>query len=416
MAAVSSGPAKPRILIVGAGFGGMATAVHLKKGIGAEVTLISHRNFHLFTPLLYQTATGLVDMDHLAQTVRPQARAHGFRFLEGDVTSVDLDARTVQTSFGALPYDYLVMAVGSVNNDFGVKGVAENTLSLKNINDGKLMHDKIVGALEMAAVEKDEMTRRAMLSFVVIGAGPTGVELAGSLRDFVRVTAKDYPEIAEKAKVSIVEALPTVLPGLSKYAVRKTVEVLKERGIDVRTSSKVVEVSRRGVLLQDGELIESANVFWTAGVKPAKVVESMSVEKERGRVKIDNFLRVGGRPEVFALGDITYLVDTKSGKRLAETAAVAVQQGRWLADALPELMAGKSVAPFAYRNRGFMLSIGRHSGVADFGWLKTSGFFGWMLWRIVHISLISTSRNRLGVAFDWTFAYFNARNVAHTEV
>jgi NADH dehydrogenase len=416
MAVVSPGAAKPRILIVGAGFGGMATAVHLKGDIGAEVTLISHRNFHLFTPLLYQTATGLVDMDHLAQTVRPQARAHGFRFLEGDLTSVDMDRKTVQTSFGELAYDYLVLAVGSVNNDFGVKGVAENTLSLKNINDGRLMHDKIVGAIEMAAAEKDEATRRALLSFVVIGAGPTGVELAGSLRDFVKVIAKDYPEIVEKAKVSVVEALPTVLPGLSEYAVRKTAEALKERGIDVRTSSKVVEVTAKGVLLQGGELIPSANVFWTAGVKPANVVESLNVEKERGRVKVDGFLRVGGHPEVFALGDIAYLVDTKSGKRLGETASVAVQQGRWLADALPELMADRSVAQFAYRDRGFMLSIGRHSGVADLHWLKTSGFFGWMIWRVVHLSLISTSRNRLGVAFDWTVAYFNTRNVAHTEI
>jgi len=416
MAAVSPVVFKPRILIVGAGFGGMATAVHLRKDIGAEVTLVSHRNFHLFTPLLYQTATGLVDMDHLAQTVRPQARSHGFRFLEGDVTAVDLDKKTVQTSFGELAYDYLVLAVGSVNNDFGVKGAAENALSLKTINDGKLMHDKIVGAMELAAVEKDEATRRTLLSFVVIGAGPTGIELAGSLRDFVKVTTKDYPEISERGKVSVVEALPTVLPGLSEYAVRKTTEALKERGIDIRTSSKVVEVSEKGVLLQGGELIPSANVFWTAGVKPAKIVESLKVEKERGRVKIDGFLRVGGHPEVFALGDIAYSVDAKSGKRLAETAAVAVQQGRWLADALPELMRGRSVAPFAYRDRGFMLSIGRHSGVADLRWLKTSGFFGWIIWRVVHISLISTSRNRLGVAFDWTLAYFNRRNVAHTEI
>jgi NADH dehydrogenase len=416
MAVVLPGAVKPKILIVGAGFGGMATAVHLKRGIGAEVTLVSHRNFHLFSPLLYQTATGVIDMDHLAQTVRPQARAHGFRFLEGDVTSVDLDKKTVQTSFGEMAYDYLVLAVGSVNNDFGVKGVAENALSLKDINDGRLMHDKIVGAMEMAAVEKDEATRRALLSFVVIGAGPTGVELAGSLRDFVKVMAKDYPEIAEKPKVSIVEALPNVLPGLSEYAVRKTTEALKKRGIDVRTSSKVVEVSKAGVLLPGGELIPSANVFWTAGVKPAKVVESLNVEKERGRVKVDGFLRVGGHPEAFALGDITYLIDPKSGRRLAETAAVAVQQGKWLADALPELMAGRSVVPFAYRDRGFMLSIGRHSGVADLHWLKTSGFFGWMIWRVVHISLISTPRNRLGVAFDWTLAYFNRRNVAHTEV
>jgi NADH dehydrogenase len=405
---------KPKILIVGAGFGGMATAVHLKRDIAAEVTLVSYRNFLLFSPLLYQTSTGLVDMDHLAQTVRPQARKHGFRFLEGEVTSVDLDARKVQTSFGELPYDYLVLAVGSVNNDFGIKGAAENTLPLKTINDGELMHNKIVGAMERAAVERDDATRRALISFVVIGAGPTGVELAGSIRDFVRVMAKDYPDIKESPRVSIVEALPTVLPGQSEYAVRKAAESLAKRGIEVRTSSKVVEVSERGVLLQGGDLIESVNVFWTAGVKPPKLVESLKVDKERGRVKVDDFLRVSGHPEVFAMGDFVHCFDARVGKRLPENAAVAFQQGKWLAKSLPELIAGRSVPPFAFLDRGFMLSLGRNSGISDLGWFKTSGFLGWLIWRAVHLSLISTRRSRLGVIFDWTFAYFNTRNVAHT--
>jgi len=416
MALDSPGVTKPKILIIGAGFGGMATAVHLKRDIGAEVTLVSYRNFHLFTALLYQTATGVVDMDHLAQTVRPQARKHGFRFLEGEVTSVDLDARTVQTSFGELAYDYLVLAVGSVNNDFGIRGVAENALSLKTINDGQLMHNKIVGAMERAAVEKGEAARRALLSFVVIGAGPTGMELAGSIRDFVKLMRKDYPEVRDQPKVVVVEALPTVLPGQSAYVVRKSVEALAKRGVELRTSTKVVEVSERGVLLDGGELIESKNVFWTAGVKPAKLVESLKVDKERARVKVDGFLRVSGHPEVFALGDIAYFLDVRTGKRLAETASVAVQQGKWLAGALPDLIAGRTVAPFAYLDRGFMLSLGRNCGVADLGRLKISGFLGWMTWRVVHLSLISTSRSRLGVVFDWTFAYFNRRNVAHTEI
>jgi NADH dehydrogenase len=406
---------KPRILIIGAGFGGMATAVRLKREIAAEVTLVSYRNFHLFTPLLYQTATGLVDMDHLAQTVRPQARKHGFRFLEGEVTAVDLDARKVQTSSGELAYDYLVLAVGSVNNDFGIKGAAENTLSLKTINDGRLMHDRIVGAMERAAVERDDATRRALLSFVVIGAGPTGVELAGSIRDFVKVMAKDYPEVKERPRVAIVEALTTVLPGQTDYVVRKASESLAARGIEVRTSSKVVEVSERGVLLQGGELIESSNVFWTAGVKPPKLIESLRVDKERGRVKVDGFLRVSGHPEVFALGDFVHFFDPRVGRRLPENASVAFQQGKWLAKSLPDLIAGRTVEPFVFLDRGFMISLGRNAGIADLGWFKTSGFLGWMLWRVVHLSLISTSRNRLGVVFDWTFAYLNRRNVAHTE-
>ena len=308
-----------------------------------------------------------------------------------------------------------MLAVGSVNNDFGIKGAAENTLPLKTINDGQLMHNKIVGAMEKAAAERDESTRRALLSFVVIGAGPTGVELAGSIRDFVKVMAKDYPEVTERAKVTVIEALPTVLPGLSEYPVRKTAEALTRRGIAIRTSSRVVEVSDRGVLLEGGELIESKNVFWTAGVKPPKLIESLKVDKERGRVKVDGFLRVSGHPEVFALGDIAYFLDARTGKRLPETASVAVQQARWLAKAFPDLMAGRSVEPFAYVDRGFMLSLGRNSGVADLRWLKTSGFLGWLIWRMVHLSLISASRNRLGVVFDWTFAYFNTRNVAHTE-
>ncbi len=406
---------KPRILIIGAGFGGMSVALGLKKDLGAEVTLVSRRNFHLFTPLLYQTATGVVDMDHLAQIVRPQARSHGFRFLEGEVTSVDMVGRRVQTDFGELAYDYLVLAVGSVSNDFGMKGVADHALSLKTINDGRLMHNRIVGAIERAALEKDEDARRALLTFVVIGAGPTGMELAGSVRDFVRMMRKDCPEVTEEPRVVVVEARPTVLPGQPDYVVRKSAEALARRGVEVRTSTKVAEVSERGVLLESGEVIESENVFWTAGVKPSKLVESLKVEKERGRVKVDGLLRVDGHPEVFALGDIAYWVDGKTGKRPPETAAAAVQQGKWLAEALPELMAGRSVTPFSYNNKGFMVSLGRNVGVADLGWLKTSGFMGWAIWRVVHISLMSASRNRLGVVFDWTFAYFNRRNVAHTE-
>ena len=278
------------------------------------------------------------------------------------------------------------------------------------------MHDKIIGSMERAAIEKSDETRRALLRRPVSGVGPTGVELVGSIRDLVKVMAKDYPEIAERPTVTVIEALPTVLPGQSEYAVRKATEFLARRGIQVRTSSKVVEVNERGVLLQDGELIESANVFWTAGVKPAPLIDSLKVDKERGRVKVDGFLRVSGHPEVFALGDIDHLLDRKTGKRLPETASVAVQQGKWLAAALPTLMAGGTVEPFAYRDRGFMLSLGRNSGIADLGWLKMSGFLGWMAWRVVHLSLISTSRSRLGVVFDWTFAYFNRRNVAHTEI
>ncbi len=392
----------------------MTVALRLRQP-EAEVTLLSYRNFHLFTPLLYQTATGLVDMDHLAQTVRPQARTHGFRFLEGEATSVDLEKRVVQTDFGELSYDYLVLAVGSVNNDFGIKGVAERTLSLKTLADGENAHNKIVGSMERAAVERDEAARRALVTFVVIGGGPTGVELAGSIRDFVNLMRRDYPEVNDIPRVVLIEALPTLLPGLSEYVVRKTMEALGEKGVQIRTSSKVVEVSDRGVHLEGGELIESANVFWTAGVKPAKLVESLSVDKERGRVKVDGFLRVSGHPEVFAIGDVAWTMDAKTGKRLSETGQVAVQEAKWLSHALPELIAGREVAPFAYSHRGFMLSLGRNVGVADLGWLKTSGFFGWLIWRVVHLSQISASRNRLGVVFDWTFAYFNRRNIAHTE-
>jgi NADH:quinone reductase (non-electrogenic) len=415
MAQVAPPPGKPRVLIVGAGFGGMATAVRLGRVADAKVTLINHRNYHLFTPLLYQTATGLVDMDHLAQTIRPQARSHGFEFFEGDVTSVDLDARVARTSFGDLSYDYLVVAVGAVNNDFGIKGVAEHTLPLKTLNDGELMHNKIVGSMESAAVAKDPAARRALLTFVVIGGGPTGVELAGSIRDYVKLMQKDYPEVAEAPRVILIEALPTLLPGISEYMVRKTAEALAGKGVQIRTSCKVVEVSEVGVHLEGGEVVESANVFWTAGVKPAPLVAALDVEKERGRVKVDGFLRVSGHPEVYALGDAAYCTDPATGARLAETGQVAFQQAKWLAKALPEVMVGRSVPPFAYHHRGLMLSLGRNSGVADLGWLRVSGFLGWFIWRVVHLSQISASRNRLGVVFDWTFAYFNRRNIAHTD-
>jgi NADH:ubiquinone reductase (H+-translocating) len=413
-----SGPA--RVLIVGAGFGGMAAAMCLReesRAGRAEVTLVSRRNYHLFTPLLYQTATGLVDIDHLAQAVRPQARKRGFRFLEGEVLGVDLEAKSAKTNFGELRYDYLVLAVGSVTNDFGIRGVSKNTLPLKTLGDGERMHNKIVESLERASVEESEDAKKALLTFVVIGGGPTGVELAGSLRDFMRLMRKDYPVLAEhEPVVVIVEAMQTLLPGLSEYSIANTSRILLERGVELRLSSKVVEVSDKGVLLGNGELIASANVFWTAGVKPTKLVEDLQVEKERGRIKVDGHLRVVGHPEVFAIGDIANVPDSSTGKRLPETAQVALREGRWLGRSLPAIIAGKSIPEFHYASKGFMFSLGRNVGVADLGWLKTSGYLGWLIWRVVHISQISAARNRLGVVFDWTFAYFNRRNAAHTDL
>ena len=406
-----------RVLILGAGFAGLATAIRLgKERAKAQVTLVSRRNYHLFTPLLYQAATGLVDPDHIAQMVRPAARKYGFTLFEGEVSNVDIDAKTVQTSFGDLAYDYLVLAIGSETNDFGIRGVSEHAISLKTLPDAERIHSKIIDSLERALVISDQAKRKRLLAFVIIGGGATGVELAGSVRDFVKFLLNDYPGLAEdQFSVVLIELMQNLLPGLSRYLSEQTYRILSKRGIQIRLNSRVMEATDGGVLLSGGELIETGNIFWTAGTKSPKLVDSLDVEKERGRIKVDQFLRAREHPEIFAIGDLASISDLKTGEKVPWTAQSAVQEGDWVGIALSRVLSGRKIEPFVYQDKGYMLSLGRQVGVAEFRHFKTSGFFGWLLWRIIHIALITTTRSRLGVIFDWTFAYFYKRNAAHTE-
>lgn len=402
---------------MGAGFAGLSAAIRLgKEKAKARITLVSRRNFHLFTPLLYQAATGLVDPDHVAQVVRPMARRHAFTFLEGELLRVDLDAKIVKTSFGDLAYDYLVLAVGSENNDFGIRGVSEYAISLKTLPDAQKMHHKIVASLERALVVKDPAERQRLLTFVIVGGGATGVELAGSVKDFVKFMSRDYPGITEdESSVTLIEAMKNLLPGQSGYLSEQTYRILARRGVRVRLNSKVVEITERGVLLDGGDLVETGNVFWTAGTKSPKLIDAINVEKERGWIVVDEFLRVAKHPEVFAVGDLANISDLKTSQKVPATAQSAVQEGEYVGRALSRLLLEKRIEPFVYKDKGYMLSLGRQVGVAEFRRFKTAGFFGWLLWRVVHIALISTTRNRLGVIFDWTFAYFYKRNAADLE-
>ena len=399
--------ARPRVVIIGAGFGGLSCAKKLA-GRRVDVLLIDRNNYHLFTPLLYQVASSLLNPSDIAQPVRSMFRgSRNVRVLRAEVTGIDFDRKAVRTADGGEhAYDRLVIAAGSTTNYFGLESVERTALGLKDLPEALELRNHILSALEQATQAGEEEAAR-WLTFVVVGGGPTGVEYAGALAELVRaVLPNEYPELAARTvRIVLVEGLDEVLPTFPADLGREARRALAGRGIDVVTGVRVMDVGDGGsIVLSNGRELRAGTLVWAAGVKPAGLAEALDVPRSRsGRVEVDEYLRVKGRDGVYAIGDIASVID--DGHEVPMLSAPAMQEGRHVARAIIDELEGGLPRPFRYRERGSMATIGRNAAVAELRGLHLKGFIGWLTWLVVHLYYLIGFRNRLTVLLGWAWNY-----------
>ncbi len=393
------------MVIVGSGFGGLPCAKALR-GQPVDVTLVDRQNYHLFTPLLYQVASCLLNPSEITAPIRKVLRgAPNVRYRQGDVVDVDFAGQVVHLADGtALDYDALVLATGSVTNYYGNDAVESQALGLKDLGEALHLRNHVLDCLERAAIATDADQRRRLLTFCIVGGGPTGVEFAGALAELVRLVLPfEYPEFPPSdVRIVLLEGgdrvLPTFKPRLSKYARRE----LEQRGVDVRTETLVASADDRGVVLRDGTELPTASIVWTAGVRPSHISVHPGVkETEQQRFAVDNHLRVLGAERVYAIGDVAAAPD-RSGRALPMLSPPAMQAGRYVAH---EIARGATRKGFRYRDKGTMATIGRRAAVAQIGPIQLTGLLGWVAWLVVHLYYLIGFENRVRVMLRWGWYY-----------
>jgi NADH dehydrogenase len=397
---------RPRVVIVGAGFAGLAAAKALG-GTPLDVTVVDRHNYHLFQPLLYQVATAGLSPADIASPIRSILRRHkNVSVALAEVTGIDTAAREIVADGRRLPYDVLVLATGARHAYFGHDDWAAFAPGLKEIDDATRLRQRILVAFERAEVEEDAARRRALMTFVVVGGGPTGVEMAGAIAELARkALAADFRTIDPRcARIILVEAAERLLQpfhaSLSEAARRSLVKL----GVDVRLGAAVTACDAEG-LVAAGERIDAATLVWAAGVMASTAGTWLGATTDRaGRVKVRGDLSVPGHPEIFVLGDTAY-VRNEEGVPLPGIAPVAKQQGEYVARLILARHGGRELLPFRYRNFGTMATIGRKHAVAELGRLRIAGFPAWLLWSLSHVYFLIGFRNRLSVAINWSWSY-----------
>ena len=407
-----------RIVIVGGGFGGLNAARGLGDVRGAKVTLLDRSNHHLFQPLLYQVAMAGLSPAEIAAPIRSLLSRFGnLRVLREEVLSVDLAARRITTASGSCDYDVLVLACGAQHAYFGHEDWEEHAPGLKTLEQATEIRRRVLTAFEDAEKEPDPERKHALLSFVIVGGGPTGVELAGAIGEMSRFTlARDFREIDPKlARVILVEAGPRILPSFSEPLASRAVRDLEQLGVQVLTQSAVTRIDGGGVEL-GSERIRSATVLWAAGVLPSRLGRTLGVPLDpQGRVLVEPDLSVPGHPEVFVIGDQARVLGP-DGAPLPGVAPVAMQQGRFVARTIAGDLAGRPRKPFIYADKGQMATIGRSRAVVEIGRLRFTGMLAWLLWIVVHIYYLTGFENRLLVVIQWAWSYLSFRRGARLIV
>ncbi|MFA5835739.1 MAG: NAD(P)/FAD-dependent oxidoreductase [Bellilinea sp.] len=396
------------VAIVGGGFGGLRAARRLAKA-PVHITLLDRNNYHLFQPLLYQVATAGISPTDVAYPLRSIFRRQkNLEYRMAEVTRVDLNNRRLETTNGSLDYDYLILAVGGETNYFGLESVAANAFGLKGLEDASPIRDHLLHLFEQAALVSDPVTRQALLTFVVVGGGPTGVEMAGAISELIRlVLTKDFPDQDfSHSRVLLLEATDRLLAAMPAGLGQATREALKKKGVEVRFGAAVESFDGQTVKLHGGETIPTHTLIWAAGVRSAALVDTLGLpQAAQQRVRVEPTLQLPGHPEVYVIGDAAYLEDENKAP-LPMVAPVAMQQGEHAADNLVQALHEQPQISFHYHDPGTMATIGRNQAVAWIGPLQLHGFLAWVAWLVVHIFQLIGFRNRLLVLINWAWDYF----------
>jgi NADH:ubiquinone reductase (H+-translocating) len=397
----------PHIVIVGAGFGGLH-ATHALAGKPARVTLIDKRNYHLFQPLLYQVATAGISPHEIAYPIRAIFhRQINFKFLMARVLGVDFERKCVLSEHGEVAYDYLILATGASVNFFGNASLEKNALSLKDVSDAVTVRNHVLRMFEMASLETELAKRAAMLTFVVVGGGPTGVESAGALSELVRlVLRRDFRDMdTESVRVILLEAAHNLLTGFPAPLQESARRALERKQVQVHLEAKVDNFDGQALTLSSGEIIPARTVLWSAGVQAASLLRNLGLKTSHvGRIKVLPTLQVPGHPDVYVIGDGSYFEE--NGKSLPMVAPVATQQGKHAARNILFQIKGQPLKPFKYTDLGIMATIGRNAAVAVTLGLQFRGFLAWVVWLVIHLIGLIGFRNRLIVLINWAWDYF----------
>jgi NADH dehydrogenase len=391
---------KPKVVILGGGFGGLAAARALYKS--AEVTVVDRHNFQTFLPLLYQVSTAGLAADHVAYPIRGALRKTNIKFRMGSPIAVDHKNNEVKLdSSEVLKFDHLIVALGSVSADFGIPGVNEHALGMKTVHEALTIRAEIMRRFEDLCRFEDD----TKLSISVIGGGPTGVEMAGAIAELIRGPLKsDQAEAAANIEVSLIEAGPRLLPPFAPSLSERTKKDLEKLGVKVLLNAAVKAIEHRKIVLKDDSVLNSEITIWAAGVKGSDAMAQLSLPTNGNRVAVEPTMQVKNYPNIWALGDIAGALG-KDGRPLPMVAPVAIQQGKFIAKQIARLTANKPLTVFKYLDKGSMATIGRNKAIVQVRGLKIAGPIAWLIWLWLHLFYLLGGRNKIGTMADWTWNY-----------
>jgi NADH dehydrogenase len=402
---------KPRVIVIGGGFGGLEVAKHLKRA-HTETVLIDKYNHHTFQPLLYQVATSALETSAIVFPFRKRfSNTDNFYFRLGEVTAIRPANKCIETSIGSVKYDYLVIASGATTNFYGLKDVEQNSHPMKTVIDAIKLRNIIIRNFETALLTDDNDLINSLMDFVIVGGGPTGVELAGALSELKKyIFPKDYPELdVTEMDIHLIEATPRLLNGMSEIAGQKSLKYLEKMGVKVHLNCAVKSYDGKEVVFNTGEKLISRTLIWAAGVK-GNPVAGLPVEAlgKASRLKVDEFNRVKGYEDIFAIGDAALMEgDPQFPNGHPMMAPPAQQQGRLVAENIARLTLKKTMKPFRYHDKGSMATVGRNRAVVDLKAFKFQGFFAWFVWMFVHLMSLVGFRNKFFVFLSWLWSYFS---------